>query len=66
MTNSVREIRESKLISKNELAKMANLSTETISRIENGYPSRIQTKRKIMIALGLNLTDVKKVFGKVG
>lgn len=63
LNTTVKEVRESQLMSKNELAKMANLSSETIARIENGYPCRIQTKRKIMIALGLNLTDAKKVFG---
>ena len=66
INNSVKKIRESQLVSKNELAKMADLSSETIARIENGYPCRIQTKRKIMIALGLNLKDVKKVFGNGG
>jgi DNA-binding XRE family transcriptional regulator len=66
MNNAVKEIRESQLLSKNELAKMAELSPITISRIEKGYPCRIQTKRKIMIALGLDLTDAKKVFGNGG
>ncbi len=62
--NSIKQIRESQLMSKNELAKMADLSSITITRIENGYPCRIQTKRKIMMALGLNLTEVNKVFEK--
>jgi DNA-binding XRE family transcriptional regulator len=66
INNAVKEIRESKLLSKKELAKMADLSSETISRIEKGYPCRIQTKRKILMALGLELTDVKKVFGNGG
>ena len=61
--NSIKKIRESQLMSKNELAKMADLSSITIARIENGYPCRIQTKRKIMMALGMNLTEVNKVFG---
>ena len=60
---SIKDIRESQLLSKTELAKMADLPSETISRIENGYPCRMQTKRKIMIALGLDLQDAKKVFG---
>jgi DNA-binding XRE family transcriptional regulator len=66
INNAVKEIRESQLMSKNELAKMADISSQTISRIEKGYPCRIQTKRKILIALGLDLTDAKKVFGKGG
>lgn len=61
-TNSLREIRESFLISKAELAKMANLSVETLTRIEHGKPCRVETKRKILIALGLKLSDRERVF----
>jgi len=60
--NSVKEIRESLMISKAELARKANLSVETLTRIEHGKPCRMETKRKIIIALGLNLSDKKKVF----
>jgi DNA-binding XRE family transcriptional regulator len=66
INNAVKEIRESQMLSKNELAKMADISSQTLSRIEKGYPCRIQTKRKILIALGLDLTDAKKVFGNGG
>jgi DNA-binding XRE family transcriptional regulator len=62
--NTVKDIRESKLLSKSELAKKAGLFPLTISRIEDGYPCRMQTKRKIMAALGLDLRDAKKVFGR--
>ena len=61
-TNSLKEIRESYLISKAELARMADLSVDTLTRIEQGKPCRIETKRKILIALGLKLSDKKKVF----
>ena len=61
-TNSLREIRESFLISKAELARIANLSVETLTRIEHGKPCRMETKRKILLALGLKLTDKDKVF----
>jgi len=60
--NSVKEIRESLMISKAELARKANLSVETLTRIENERPCRMETKRKIIIALGLKLSDKKKVF----
>jgi len=60
--NSVKEIRESLMISKAELARKAKLSVETLTRIEHGKPCRMETKRKIIIALGLNLSDKKKVF----
>ena len=61
-TNSLKEIRKSFLISKAELARMAGLSVDTLTRIEHGKPCRIETKRKILIALGLKLSDRKKVF----
>ena len=60
--NSLKEIRESLLISKTELARRANVSPLTISRIEQGMPCRMETKRKILLALGLKLTDRDKVF----
>jgi DNA-binding XRE family transcriptional regulator len=61
-TNSLKEIRESFLISKAELARMADLSVDTLTRIEHGKPCRIETKRKILFALGLKLSDRKKIF----
>jgi len=60
--NSLKEIRESLLMSKAELSKKARISPLTISRIELGKPCRIKTKRKILLALGLKLTDRDKVF----
>ena len=60
--NFLRQIRESFLMSKAELAKMANLSVETLTRIEHGKPCRVETKRKILIALGLKLSDRDRVF----
>jgi DNA-binding XRE family transcriptional regulator len=61
-TNSLKEIRESFLISKAELARRADLSVDTLTRIEHGKPCRIETKRKILFALGLKLSDRKKIF----
>jgi DNA-binding XRE family transcriptional regulator len=60
--NSLREVRESFLMSKTELARKANISFVTISRIEKGMPSRMETQRKILLALGLNISDKNKVF----
>jgi DNA-binding XRE family transcriptional regulator len=60
--NSLREVRESFLISKSELARKASISPITITRIENGMPCRIETKRKILMALGLDISDKNKVF----
>ena len=61
-TNSLREIRESFLISKAELARMADISVLTLTRIEQGKPCRMETKRKIILGLGLKLSDRNKVF----
>ncbi|MGD8241655.1 MAG: helix-turn-helix transcriptional regulator [Desulfobacterales bacterium] len=60
--NSLKHIRESLLMSKAELAREANVSPLTISRIEKGLPCRMETKRKILLALGMNLSDKNKIF----
>ena len=60
--NKVREIRESLLMSKAELARKARVSPLTVDRIERGEPCRMSTMRKIILALGLKLTDREKVF----
>jgi DNA-binding XRE family transcriptional regulator len=61
--NRVKKIRESLLMSKTELARKANVSPITIARIEIGMPCRLETQRKIILALGFNLSDKKKIFG---
>ncbi len=60
--NQVRKLREQKLMSKAELARLAGVSAVTIDRIENGEKCRMETKRKIILALGLSLADKDKVF----
>lgn len=60
--NSLKKIRESFLMSKSELAKKADISPITIARIEKGMPCRMETKRKIILALGYNLSDKNKIF----
>jgi len=60
--NRVKEIREDLLLSKAELARKAGISPLTLDRIESGKPCRMVTMRKIILALGLNLTDREKVF----
>ena len=61
--NTLKEIRESLLVSKAELARKAKVSPITISRIEKGLPCRMETKRKILLALELQLSDKDKIFG---
>lgn len=58
----LREIRESLLMSKTELARKANVSPITIARIEKGLPCRMETKRKILLALGMDLSEKSKIF----
>jgi len=60
--NHVREIRESLLMSKAELARKADVSPLTITRIERGYPCRMETMRKIILALGYRLPEKGKIF----
>jgi DNA-binding XRE family transcriptional regulator len=60
--NALKKIRESLMMSKAELARKADISPITITRIEQGMPCRTDTKRKIILALGLKLADKGKVF----
>ncbi len=60
--NTLKKTREALLMSKAELARSARVSPITISRIENGLPCRMETKRKIILALGLKLSDKDKIF----
>jgi len=60
--NIVKEIREELLMSKAELARKAGVSPLTIDRIEKGKSCRMETKRKIILALGYHLSDKDKIF----
>jgi DNA-binding XRE family transcriptional regulator len=62
--NNVRRIRIEHMMSKAELARRANLSVLTIDRVERGYGCRMDTKRKILEALGLSLAERVRVFGE--
>jgi len=60
--NKLKETRESMLMSKSELARQANVSPITINRIEKNMPCRMETQRKILLALGLKPADKHKIF----
>jgi len=60
--NSLKVIREQLLMSKAELARKAGVSPLTIDRIENGKSCRMETMRKIILALGYTLEDKDKIF----
>ena len=64
-SNQVQRFRENLMMSKAELARKACLSTLTIDRVEAGRPCRLDTKRKILLALGLKVSDKDRVFGQL-
>jgi DNA-binding XRE family transcriptional regulator len=62
LDNHVKKIRELLMMSKAELARQANVSVQTIERIEKGHECRLDTRRKIIIALGYKLDQKEKIF----
>jgi DNA-binding XRE family transcriptional regulator len=60
--NHVQSLREEQLMSKAELARRAGVSPLTIDRVERGEGCRLDTKRKIILALGLKIQDKDRVF----
>jgi DNA-binding XRE family transcriptional regulator len=60
--NAVKEIRERLLISKAEHSRKAGVSPLTIDRIEEGENCRVETKRKIIVALGYDPPDKDKLY----
>lgn len=60
--NHVKRIREEHLLSKAELARKAGVSPMTMDRIEKGKECRMETKRKIILALGYEISDKHKIF----
>jgi DNA-binding XRE family transcriptional regulator len=63
--NNVRKLRQAAMMSKAELARRAGVSPLTIDRVEAGCPCRMDTKRKILEALGLQPSAAKDVFPDV-
>jgi len=60
--NLLKKYREENLISKAELARKAGISSLTIDRIEKGKSCRLETKKKIILGLGLKLSEKNKIF----
>lgn len=60
--NNVRKLRQGAMMSKAELARRAGVSPLTIDRVEAGHPCRMDTKRKILEALGLQPSAARDVF----
>ncbi len=62
LKNAVQRLREEQLLSKAELARRAGVSVLTIDRVERGSACRVDTKRKIILALGMDVAERKRVF----
>ena len=63
--NDLRKTREALLMSKAELARKAGVSPLTIDRVEKGMNCRMETKRKVLLALGFDLSEKHKVFPEI-
>ena len=61
-SNRVREIREDRLMTQAQLARKAKVALRTIHSVEKGMNCRMDTKRKILLALGLRFEDKELVF----
>jgi DNA-binding XRE family transcriptional regulator len=60
--NQVKLMREAKMLSKAELARLAGISPLTLDRTEKGKDCRLATKRKILLALGLTIEQKHTLF----
>jgi len=60
--NRVRELRENKLMTQAQLAKKARVALRTIHSVEKGMNCRMDTKRKILMALGIPFDQKGQVF----
>lgn len=60
--NNVKKVREARMLSKAELARLAGISPLTLDRIEKGKECRLATKRKILLALGLTIEQKNMLF----
>ena len=60
--NLVKKIRKKLMMSKTELAQKAGITINTINRIENNLPCRIESKRKILLGLGYKISEKDRVF----
>lgn len=60
--NRVRELRENRLMTQAQLARKAKVALRTIHSVEKGMNCRMDTKRKVLLALGLRFEDKDQVF----
>ena len=64
--NRVRELRENRLMTQAQLARKARVALRTIHSVEKGMNCRMDTKRKILLALGMRFEDKEYVFPSTG
>jgi DNA-binding XRE family transcriptional regulator len=62
VSNKVKEFRDNLMMSKAELARKANISVQTLNRIERGEVCRVDTQRKILEALNIKVEDKDRIF----
>lgn len=60
--NNLKQVRAEAMLSKAELARKADVAVLTITRIEQGTDCRMETKRRIIQALGFKIEDRHKIF----
>ena len=60
--NRVRELREDRLMTQAQLARKASVARRTIHSVEKGMNCRMDTKRKILLALGFPFDQKHMVF----
>ena len=60
--NSLRENKESLMMSKAELSRNADISSLSITRIGQKKPCRVEKKRNILFALGLKVSNGDNLF----
>lgn len=59
-TMTLRQHRMAQGMTIRELAKAAEVSTQTVVSIEKGRPARMQSYRKLASALGISLMDIRE------
>ncbi len=60
--NNLKQMRAKAMLSKAELARKAGVCVLTITRIEQGEDCRMETKRRIIQALGYKIEEKGRVF----
>ena len=63
--NRVRELRENRLMTQAQLARKAKVALRTIHSVEKGMNCRMDTKRKILLALGLRFEGSKPMVSRL-